>query len=143
MRRWGRPQVVLTAGFAIPRTNPVVAESERRRQRRQPERSQTAQRQQRRLGAKTLAKRGHIGATVRELFRQQANHMPQGVVHRAHAALHRAHRAGQFDGIGAQFVCRLDQTRRLLGNGETTASSSVRVPGSRAAKQSGSKLNVV
>ena len=42
--------------------------------------------------------------------------MPQGVVHRAHAALYPAHRAGQFDGIGAQFVCRLDQTRRLLGN---------------------------
>ena len=109
----GQAPGVVDGGIGDSLRQSVATKTERRRQ---PDRSQTAQRQQRRLGGKTLAERGHVGATARELFRQQANHMPQGVGHRAHAALHPAHRAGQFDGIRAQLVCRLDQTRRLLGN---------------------------
>ena len=83
--------------------------------------------------------RGKCGSAAGQLHRQQAGHQSQGVMHKAYAPPHSAHRSGQLDGAADRRPPRDYASAQLR---QTTSSSSVRSD-SRAATQSGSRLKVV
>ena len=60
---------------------------------------------------------GYLGLAAGQLQRQRADHQSQGVMHRAHAPPHPAHRSGQLDGVTAQLIGERHQAARLLSFG--------------------------
>ena len=134
-RRRIRPHLVLEGAVAIRCAETMGMEAQGRRQHPQLRSGQAAQLGQRVLAVEALAHRADLGDAGREPVGDQADDPRQGVIDQPHPAPDPAHGAGKLDRVAARLAARSATA--------TTASSASSVPGSRAARQSGSRLKVV
>jgi len=112
----------------VPRAVGALVEAQRRRQRRELRGGDPAQPGERRVGAEAGAEGRHGGGAAEEAVGEQAAHGIEGTGHEADPAPQPADAAA---------------TLRASPAVATAFSSSASVPGSRAARQSGRRLNVV
>ena len=128
--------------MAFRRVEAVRVKPQRCGQRRELRGDQGAKRSQGRFAVEPGAHRRDLGDTPSEPVGKQSDDDHQDVMNPLHPAPHPSHRARKCDRIGAKRVRRCEKARARSACA-TTSSSSSNVPGSRAARKSGNRLNVV